>query len=80
MNGKLGVQKEDLQKTDIICPKCEGIGTEFTGELKIPYLCHVCGGNGKLDWLERLFGKVINIDINVSSTGIICNDRRRNRL
>jgi hypothetical protein len=76
MNGKIGVCSEDLQAGDSICRHCEGLGTEFIGELRIPSLCHVCGGEGKLDWLERLFGKT-PMASNATATGIVCNDKRR---
>jgi DnaJ-class molecular chaperone len=74
---KFGLQDQKLEDGDIVCPNCEGLGTEFSGplgSLKIATICHTCRGAGKLDWLERLFGK-----IGQETTAYICNDKRGNK-
>ena len=84
MNDKIGLKKENFHGGDIVCPKCEGLGTEWTeGALKIPRLCSKCGGEGKLDWLERLFGKGIVYPQDPPISGqngyLISNDKRRSK-
>jgi hypothetical protein len=42
-----------LRKGDKICPDCKGTGNSE----KWWWPCDTCKGAGKLDWLERIFGK-----------------------
>lgn len=53
-----------------ICEKCEGHGygaetviTALKNELKIAVQCDRCHGQGSLDWIENVVGKVKNSSI-----------------
>lgn len=47
-----------LEDGEEFCPKCKGSGQVHvrTG-LGIRLQCHVCSGEGKLDWVEKVVGK-----------------------
>jgi len=45
----------ELDETDILCPKCNG-------ELPSLSSCTKCYGAGKLDWIERIVGKLLPED------------------
>jgi hypothetical protein len=53
---------EPLKEGETICPECNGTGKNGPGKrLGIIIACRKCLGTGKLDWLERIFGKNIRI-------------------
>jgi len=41
------------------CEHCKGTGTESAGMHGITQSCHKCWGSGKINWLEKVFGKQI---------------------
>jgi hypothetical protein len=57
---------EPLKEGEIICPVCNGKGyvcdkdennCEDQKDCFVCPSCRKCGGTGKLDWLETIFGK-----------------------
>jgi len=50
-----------LDEGEEFCPNCKGKGKlplKFDGKgLSMLLRCHVCGGEGKLDWIEKVVGK-----------------------
>ena len=38
---------------EVICDQCNGSGDEY------PFPCSKCNGEGKVNWIENIFGKSI---------------------
>ena len=56
-----------LKEGEIICDRCNGCGDDpkFTGEKNgFTMDCEKCGGWGKINWIERVFGKRLFMRIN----------------
>jgi hypothetical protein len=52
-------RSKKIEEYEEACPYCDGKGYIPKGEDDITS-CYQCRGSGKLDWLERLFGKQSN--------------------
>ena len=46
----------NLNEGEIICPKCDGTGNTKGNEFRF---CDKCFGEGKLDWVSNVMGKII---------------------
>ena len=50
-----------LKDGEVVCHKCNGTGKlkewGMGGGFTVTPECHVCCGEGKLDWIERVIGK-----------------------
>ena len=55
------ITSEDLNEGEVICNKCEGGGSYpglFLKKTSAYWIgCRKCQGEGKLDWVERIFEK-----------------------
>ena len=49
-----------LEEGEIICSECEGRGTKPSSinSATMASICKKCQGDGKLDWIENIVGKV----------------------
>jgi len=45
----------DVEEFEIKCPQCDGNGYDNKG-----FICNKCIGEGKLDWIENIVGKLRN--------------------
>ena len=64
----VNIMKTELDLGEEICTKCEGSG-EIVVEVptinptcgtpkknKVTFVCNVCNGKGKIDWIEKITG------------------------
>ena len=51
--------ENELKEYEEICPRCGGTGIEIKEiyHVKQDFGCIKCDGTGKIDWLEKMFGK-----------------------
>ena len=62
------ITKNDLDIGEEVCPACKGTGEHLVDfpvinptkgipeRMKINFVCEVCLGKGKLDWIEKITG------------------------
>jgi DnaJ-class molecular chaperone len=46
-----------LKDGERFCPNCDGAGSVRSPGRIIRLTCHICNGDGKLDWIEQATGK-----------------------
>ena len=51
--------ESELKEYEEICPECCGKGEKINPMMI--WRCEKCGGTGKIDWLEKMFGKKLNV-------------------
>ena len=51
--------ESELKEYEERCPRCGGTGIEIKEvyHTKLDFGCIKCNGTGKIDWLEKMFGK-----------------------
>jgi len=55
------MKKIHLEEGEVMCSKCNGSGyTQDNSDFNRYNICNKCYGEGKLDWIDNILGKIVS--------------------